>query len=764
VFSIQFRHWLAPLAVMAALVAPREARAQRQITVNIESVPAGATVRLDSESAQPLGSTPLQRVRIPAGAHTLFFTREGFVPGRIDVNVRRRNETFTATLTQAGSVFVSADVDGAQVFLDGNAVGTTPGRINNVPPGQHVVEVRQTGMQPYRETVNVGAGALVTVNANLRPPPPQAPSTGTVRVIVSNPAGPLPQDLQVLFDGAPLSGTPPTIENAQPGQHIVQVSASGFRTVRRPVDVQAGQAMVLAVDLEPAQVVPTGGTVRVLTNTPGAQVELDGEVLTGTPPQRTNVSPGRHVVRVTAAGRQPYVNNEVTVTAGQDTVLNVPDLAVVPQVGRLAVSTPTPDAHVLIDGRDVGSAPYSREDMPYGQYNITVRAPGFDERTETCRVSATEQCVLNLPLTRTAARASVRVELARPLEGAVVLMDGQELGEIGAGREVPNLLAGPEHPHEIRVQAEGYQDYVENFTLSPNETRRIAVTLRRYRRGPTGAELAQRRSAISTFGASPLSRGDAALDLFFTYGAFPLTARGTIGLLQYGPVGFDFGGGVRSMGWWWEVEFRARAAVRLADGLFSLGGELRPFGGLGTAGGGNVGIGGWVTASIHSLALQSEQDAENIEDPNERANRFGSFAISLRLGFEYYSDTLKNLTQSPGIFGANRRFDPALCSFMGQSGVVGAPDATRMGMPYTTGCPSRTEMDGNRVITDGGQSLIRPLIGLTFEFGLGRHWNVFISADRVLGDAATINRALYQAFWGGNDSLTYVSLGFTYKL
>ena len=101
-----------------------------------------------------------------------------------------------------------------------------------------------------------------------------------------------------------MQGTPPSVDNAAPGQHIVQVSASGFRTVRRAVDVTAGQTVALAIDLERQEVIPTGGTIRVVvTGIEGATVTLDGEVLSGTPPQRENVPAGSHVLRVTRQGR-----------------------------------------------------------------------------------------------------------------------------------------------------------------------------------------------------------------------------------------------------------------------------------------------------------------------------------------------------------------------------------------------------------------------------------------------------------------------------
>ncbi|MEI8255215.1 MAG: PEGA domain-containing protein, partial [Deltaproteobacteria bacterium] len=272
------RGFLATMVATLALMLPVTALAQTR-TVDIDSVPQGTTVRLDSESANPLGTTPLRRVRIPRGQHTLFFTRDGFIPGSTQINVTRSRETFTATLVQGGSIYVSADVDGAQVFLDGNAVGTTPGRINNVQPGQHVVEIRQTGMQTFRDTVTVGAGAVASVNASLRPPAPVAPPTGIVRVIVTNPNGPVPADMQVTYDGSPMPGSPPSAETAQPGQHIVQVTATGFRTVRREVSVTAGQTFALAVDLEAIQTAPTGGSVRVIVPTAGTQVFLDGELI-----------------------------------------------------------------------------------------------------------------------------------------------------------------------------------------------------------------------------------------------------------------------------------------------------------------------------------------------------------------------------------------------------------------------------------------------------------------------------------------------------
>jgi hypothetical protein len=123
---IKGRWTFAALVASSTLGAAAVANAQPVRTININSLPAGAAVRVDALSATPLGTTPLRRVRVRGGPHTLFFTLDGYVPGQIQVNIARNNETFTGSLTQAGSVYVSSDPDGATVTIDGNEVGTTP--------------------------------------------------------------------------------------------------------------------------------------------------------------------------------------------------------------------------------------------------------------------------------------------------------------------------------------------------------------------------------------------------------------------------------------------------------------------------------------------------------------------------------------------------------------------------------------------------------------------------------------------------------------
>ena len=392
---------ISSVGAVAICIAASPAWSQVRRAVRIQSTPPGATVRVDSATAPPLGQTPLTRAMIPQGPHRLFFDLPGYVQGTLDVTIAARNtRPFALALVQGGNVYVAADVDGAPIFLDGTQVGVTPGRLNNVPPGAHIIELRMEGRQPVRETVNVTSGQLATVNVTLRP---TVAPTGVVRVVVANPNGPVPADVQVSLDGTPLTGTPPSNEAVAPGTHLVQVSATGFRSTRREITVTAGQTQAVAIDLEVAAA--TSGSLRVIVPTPGAQAFVDGDPLnlSNGRVDRADLAPGSHTVRITAPGREPVIR-EVAVTAGQQAVLELADtdLRVSAARGRVRVMVPaTPEAEIFINSERVAQGRYTRDDAPTGDLTVLVRAPGFNDITQQCAVSDTQACEMNVTLVRT---------------------------------------------------------------------------------------------------------------------------------------------------------------------------------------------------------------------------------------------------------------------------------------------------------------------------------------------------------------------------
>jgi len=691
------------LAASALVAIAPAAYGQRRTNVSIQSTPPGATVRVDD--AAPIGRTPLPRASLTRGAHRLFYSLDGYVPQHLDINVTARNRPFAVTLVQAGSIYVAADAEGSPIFLDGAPAGNVPGRINGVAPGQHIVEIRAEGMQPFRETVTVSSGSVASVSANLRP---RVAPTGTVRVVVSNPNGPVPADVQVLLDGTPMTGTPPSSDQVQPGTHIVQVSANGFRSTRREVVIAAGQVQALAVDLEAAAA--TGGTVRVVTPTmQGIQVYLDGEILDGTPPQRGGVSPGRHSVRISAPGRET-VTREIDVTAGQQSVVEITEAQMAAARGRIVVRSATPGSRVFVDGTEVGAAPYEA-DASLGEHAIVVRADGHAEQARTCSVAPGSPCELAFTLEVQRAPGVLRVAAisargGRPVPNATVRINDGAPHPVG---DIANVPAG-----EVRVvvEAPNYGPVTQSVVLEPGSTQQLNVSLTRS--GPSGGDVARRRAGLSTFGAAPLVRGDAAFDAIGAFGAMPLEVRATLGFMPFGQLGpflVDGGIAIRTSLRFYEFEIRSRQGVRLFNDTFAFGIEERFYGALGASG--SNGVGGLLQFNASAqFNLTSDENVDEEGDTRTRVNRFGSFAITLNLGVEFNSDNLStgynpNLTP-PGSSNAL-----TLCQ-----NVAPGTDALAMG---ASDCTLNTT--------------VRPFLGGVIEFGIGRHLSAFAGLQYFLRDA-----------------------------
>ena len=67
--------------------------------------------------------------------------------------------------SETGSVLVTSETEGAEIYADGNFVGQTPSTIR-LTKGTHRIEVRAPGAQPWVRTLNVLKGSRITLRAS----------------------------------------------------------------------------------------------------------------------------------------------------------------------------------------------------------------------------------------------------------------------------------------------------------------------------------------------------------------------------------------------------------------------------------------------------------------------------------------------------------------------------------------------------------------------------------------------------------------------
>ncbi len=536
------------------------AQAQRgTIPINIESVPPGATVYVDSTSSPPLGTTPLSSVRVPSGSHTFIFRLASHEEARLAVTVRRRREVFRAVLRALGTVEVSAANEGARgasVSVDGapaGQLGSTPVRVTDLQPGRHQVRIERDGYRTFEQWVDVGGGQVVRVSGVLER---AAPDTGSI--LVAGPTG-----ATITLDGRPAGTTPTVIDGVPTGSHTVEIRAQGLPPYSQQVLVLAGQRATVTM--------PTaaGSTLRVIASAPGATISIDGEVIGPSPAVREGLTAGDHIVEASAEGYQP-ARQTVEIQAGRDRVISLEMTRVQGAPGRIVVSSNVPASLVIIDNEERGQAPvvYTPE---AGTHAIVVRAQGYGDFSTTCETGPGQNCEINALLS--AEQVRVRVAVQPGLRDAQLFVDDQPTGPVPFDGTLPS------GSHILAVRAPGYEEYRQQVLLSPSsETRPFDIVLEAIQDTSEAERLAameRERYAAVTHAAAPLPINQASIDLSAGW-PYLAEVRLNVGLFEWLDAGFSF----RTFGRLNEFEGRVRVGYRPLP-LISVAGQVRFGGGIG---------------------------------------------------------------------------------------------------------------------------------------------------------------------------------------
>jgi hypothetical protein len=280
--------------------------------LEIRTQPSGATISINGRKA---GKSPIRIKRMTAGEHTVVAKMPDYhdttrkfklLPGkRLDLNIKLR--------PAFGSIRITAKrIKDAEVFVDGDGLGTTPIELKRIVSGPHTIRVVKEGYKPYKTKVNIRDGRETVVTAVLKP------NFGTL-VITSKPAV-----ANVTIDGKPRGKTPLSVK-LEPGDHDVVVAGldEAHGKVERMVKIRLRKKHKLNVKLS----VKTG-SLMVDTIPFAAKIELDGKVRGRAPLSLKRVPIGTHVIVARLEGKPPLIG-KIEVLEGKAAVaeMNLSDPA-----------------------------------------------------------------------------------------------------------------------------------------------------------------------------------------------------------------------------------------------------------------------------------------------------------------------------------------------------------------------------------------------------------------------------------------------------
>ncbi|NOY92817.1 MAG: PEGA domain-containing protein [Deltaproteobacteria bacterium] len=203
----------------------------RVAVVRVRSSPPGASVRVDRLDLAPRGRTPLE-LALPPGEHTFYLSLEHYDDARATATASLGQVEQLAPTLSATPRALSLTLPGqARVLVDGEPVGPD----TRITPGHHRLRYEPTEGEASEVEVDVavGDGAFqYTFESTL----------GTLRVLSS-------ADARVSLDGRELGRGADVSATASGGAHVLVVSAPGHHSVRRDVELRAGETLRIEVEL-----------------------------------------------------------------------------------------------------------------------------------------------------------------------------------------------------------------------------------------------------------------------------------------------------------------------------------------------------------------------------------------------------------------------------------------------------------------------------------------------------------------------------------
>ena len=254
--------------------------------VAVESEPIGALVILDGRER---GRTPFL-APLDKGRHQLVLKMDGHrevgtdftMPPDRDLSIRLDLPVGAGT---GSRLTLTSSPSGATVTIDGKEIGITPWS-GETKPGNHKVQVNAKGFVKEERIVQVqpSRDADVTFALNREPGP------GRLHIETE------PPEAGVSIDGQQV-GTSPYTGDVAPGDHVLEVSNDGYKTIQQQLQLDPGQQLSLKLALQQAQAGQVPPLVAVASDPQGAQLFLDGK-LVGPTPIKARSTPGPHEIKL----------------------------------------------------------------------------------------------------------------------------------------------------------------------------------------------------------------------------------------------------------------------------------------------------------------------------------------------------------------------------------------------------------------------------------------------------------------------------------
>ncbi len=331
---------------------------------------------------------------------------------------------------QIGWLTFHTNVDGATIYINGNAVGTTVNQqytytvyLDGSPSSMPSTAYAAKSGYSNSNAIGLSIPSAGETNDYYLTLNPNTPTTGSIYVQSS------PTNAMVYIDGTYYGRTPQSITGLSTGSHSVLVQKSGYEDWSTTTSVSGGGTTTVYATLTSVE---KYGSITVRSTPSGAFVYLDGNYQGTTPTTISGVVKGGHMVELEKSGYYEW-SGQVTVYAGQTTsvsqILNqIPN----PTTGTISVSSTPGGAYIYLDGAYEGVTPYSGsyiiQNVESGSHTISARLSGYQTSTVQTTVQGGGVATVTMPLTPISTTTTGTLDITSNPTGANVYINNEYRG------------------------------------------------------------------------------------------------------------------------------------------------------------------------------------------------------------------------------------------------------------------------------------------------------------------------------------------------
>ncbi|MDD4484755.1 MAG: PEGA domain-containing protein [Methanoregula sp.] len=267
--------------------------------LTVQSIPDRVAVSIDGTL---IGVTPLSGYELSCGNHTILVSGNGYADFVAEKTLERGNpEVVIANLQRLddrGTVYITSDPPGGNLYIDGTLKGNTPLLIDALTPGPHAALIRKTNYEDYTDTITADPGRIPEYHESLIP----LPQTGFLGIVS------VPDNATAYIDGTVFGTTPTMLLRVSAGTHQLIVRKHGYWNYTQTLEIAGGSSGLVQADLEK---IPDDGTLIVDSAPTGASVYLNGTYKTVTPVTFENIPAGNYTLEFRKLN---YTSQNITFT------------------------------------------------------------------------------------------------------------------------------------------------------------------------------------------------------------------------------------------------------------------------------------------------------------------------------------------------------------------------------------------------------------------------------------------------------------------